>query len=259
MTRPFRRASASAIDELQASFDTALDARFSSMRAALRDPAASSPAAKTPAALRIAAAAKPGSYRAQMALGQALAGAGRQGGVRAARKGGRADPGRDRRGQPACGDGRGWPRSWATRRARSREYRALLANDHTAVDPARRLAELADKAGDEEAAALGHERVVALDPFDAQSHTGLGRIALKRKDAATATREFKVALAIGPADKATAHCDLGEAYLLAGKPADAKREALAALEIAPSFERAQDLLLKAVEGKDGKGDAEGRR
>jgi Tfp pilus assembly protein PilF len=59
-----------------------------------------------------------------------------------------------------------------------------------------------------------------------------------------------VALITGASDKASAHCDLGESYLPAGKVAEAKREALAALEIAPTFERAQDLLLKIVE-KDG--------
>ena len=51
------------------------------------------------------------------------------------------------------------------------------------------------------------------------------------------------------ADKAAAHCDLGESYLLAGMRAEAKKEALAALEIAPSFERAQELLLNAVGGQ----------
>ena len=59
-------------------------------------------------------------------------------------------------------------------------------------------------------------------------------------------REFKAALAIGPADRAAAHCDLGEAYLLANQPAEAKKEALAALEIAPTLERAQELLLRAI-------------
>ena len=96
---------------------------------------------------------------------------------------------------------------------------------------------------------LALDRVVALDPFDATAHTGLGRLALKDKDAATATREFKAALLTNVPDKAAAHCDLAEAYLVAGRPADAKKEALAALEIAPTFERAQDLLLRAVEGK----------
>ena len=37
-------------------------------------------------------------------------------------------------------------------------------------------------------------------------------------------------------------------YVVAGRAAEAKREALAALEIAPSFERAQELLLKAIDG-----------
>jgi tetratricopeptide (TPR) repeat protein len=129
-----------------------------------------------------------------------------------------------------------------------KEYQALLAHDHTALEPARRLAALASKATDEKALAVAYERIVELDPFDADGHTGLGRLALKRRDAGTAVRELKVALAIGPADRASAHCDLGEGYLLAGRPADAKREALAALEIAPSFERAQGLLLKVVDG-----------
>jgi tetratricopeptide (TPR) repeat protein len=131
-----------------------------------------------------------------------------------------------------------------------REYQALLAHDHAAIDPARRLAALADKAGDEKSSAMAYDRIVALDPFDAQAHTGAGRIAMKRGDAVLATREFRAALIAGTSDKASAHCDLGESYLLAGKVADAKREALAALEIAPTFERAQDLLLKVVE-KDG--------
>jgi Tfp pilus assembly protein PilF len=48
---------------------------------------------------------------------------------------------------------------------------------------------------------------------------------------------------------AAAHCDLGESYLLAGRKADAKKHVMAALEIAPLYDRAQDLLLKIVEGR----------
>ena len=68
-------------------------------------------------------------------------------------------------------------------------------------------------------------------------------------DHETALREFDIALATGPADTASAHADLGEAYLAAGRPADAKRQALASLEVAPLFERAQELLLRVVEAK----------
>jgi tetratricopeptide (TPR) repeat protein len=129
-----------------------------------------------------------------------------------------------------------------------KEYRALLVHDHNAIDAARRLTELAAKTGDESVLAFANDRIVELDPFDAAGHTGLGRAAIRSRDASVAIREFKVALATGPADRATAHCDLAEGYLLAGRGADAKREALAALEIAPSFERAQDLLLRAIDG-----------
>ena len=101
--------------------------------------------------------------------------------------------------------------------------------------------------------------MVALDPFDASAHTGWGRLALKKRDTAVATREFRAALLTGATDKAAAHCDLGESYLLAGLRAEAKKEALAALEIAPSFERAQELLLNAVGGAAARPQRDGER
>ena len=55
-------------------------------------------------------------------------------------------------------------------------------------------------------------------------------------------------LALEPVDHAAAHTDLAESYLKGGKRAEAKKQTLAALEIAPSYERAQDLLLKLVGG-----------
>jgi hypothetical protein len=44
-----------------------------------------------------------------------------------------------------------------------------------------------------------------------------------------------------------ARSDLGEALLATGDRVGAKTQTLEALEIAPSFERAQDLLLKLSE------------
>jgi Tfp pilus assembly protein PilF len=54
-------------------------------------------------------------------------------------------------------------------------------------------------------------------------------------------------LALNPVDRAAAHTDLAESYVAGGKRADARRQTLAALEIAPSYERAQNLLLSLVE------------
>ena len=122
------------------------------------------------------------------------------------------------------------------------------------MDAARRLAALAEKTSAQPVLMQAYERIVAIDPFDPAAHRGLGQLALKNKQPETAVREFKAALAIGPADKASAHCDLGEAYLLANRPADAKAEALAALEIAPSFDRAQELLLRSIKGSGAPGE-----
>jgi tetratricopeptide (TPR) repeat protein len=130
-----------------------------------------------------------------------------------------------------------------------KEYELFLDSDHTNIEAARRLQQIAQGASDDGALTYALTRIVALDPFDASAHVGWGRLALKRKDAGTAIREFRAALATGASDKAATHCDLGESYLLAGQKTEAKKEALAAMEIAPSYERAQELLLNASGGK----------
>ncbi len=231
---------------LQVSFDKALEEKFGTMKRALHD--ADKPVdARSIEALKAAAAARPESYVAQLALGQALAEAGDPSGYAPLQRAAVLVP-------SAVG-----PESphvlmaalaekLNDRPRAIKELEAVLAADHTNVEAARKLLELAQAAADERATVLALERVVALDPFDAAAHTEAGRLALKRRDHVVAMREFRAALQTGAADKASAHCDLGESYLLAGMKAEAKREALAALEIAPSFERAQELLLNAVGG-----------
>ncbi len=232
------------LEQLQSSFDKALDARFGALRAALRDTGPTLPAGDL-ASLRLAASSRPGSYAAQLALGQALAAAGDRAAFEPLEKAAALVP-------VAIGDDS--PHAVMARLAEQlgdapraiKEYEALLAQDHTVIEPARRLAALAEKASAPAPTLLAYNRVVDIDPFDAPAHTALGRISLERHDAAVAVREFRAALAIGPVDRAGAHCDLGEAYLAANQPAEAKKEALAALEIAPTFERAQELLLRSI-------------
>jgi cellulose synthase operon protein C len=237
------------IETLQGTFDAMLEQRFASIRAALRETGKPGQAGDDDdlAALKAAAQQRPGSYRAQLRLGATLAKAGDKAAFEPLEKAAALVPAAIGEDSPHAIMGRLAEQLGDTKRAMA-EYQALLSRDGTAIEAARRLADLATKAGDQQLAAQAHERIVELDPFDASSHSVLGRAALRAKAAPLALREFRVALAIGPPDRATAHCDLAEGYLLAGRPADAKREALAALEIAPSFERAQDLLLKAIDG-----------
>jgi len=88
------------------------------------------------------------------------------------------------------------------------------------------------------------KRVVSVDPFDGQAHSVLGRMALTGGDTPEAIRLFRVALAAKPLDKAGAHADLAEALLKAGQRDEARKQVMEALMIAPTFSRAQDLLLK---------------
>jgi tetratricopeptide (TPR) repeat protein len=124
---------------------------------------------------------------------------------------------------------------------------AVLKVDHADVDAARTLIKLMGQAPPAQLE-NAYQRLVDVDPFEASAHAGLGRLALQRRDATTAVKAFRTTLALNPSDRAAAQVDLGEAYLLAKRPADAKAQALAALEVAPSFERAQELLLKVVDG-----------
>jgi tetratricopeptide (TPR) repeat protein len=236
------------LNGLQGSFDKAIEDRFGAMRRALHD--SEKPVdASSLEALKAAAAAKPENYIAQLALGQALAAAGDPSGFAPLQRAAVLVPSAIGPESPHAlmaalaeklGD-----------KARAmKEYEALIATDHTNVVAARALGTLAEASGDERVMAVAVSRIVALDPFDASAHTRWGRIALKRRDHAVAMREFKAAINTGATDKAAAHCDLGESYLLAGMRAEAKKEALAALEIAPSFERAQELLLNSVGGTE---------
>ena len=121
----------------------------------------------------------------------------------------------------------------------------ILAREGSHVEAARQLAALLDGAGDHARAAKAWARVAEIDPFDA---TELGRQALDSRDAESASRWFRAALAAGPSDRAAAHCDLAESYLAVGQSPQAKRQVLAALEVAPTYARAQDLLLAIVDG-----------
>ena len=117
------------------------------------------------------------------------------------------------------------------------------------IEAARRLVALARRLGDRSALALAYERIVTLDPFDSATHSAFGRLAWEQRDVATAVREFQAAIDAGPVDPVPARCDLAEALMAAGQRTEAKQAVLAALEIAPTFERAQQLLLRIVGGK----------
>jgi len=244
-----RKASGSGLADLQAAFDARLEQRYGALGRALRAPEGVAIRGATPAEWQALAAQYRGSYPAQMAAGDGLAAAGaREAAIAAYERAATLVPiavgpnsPRARIAELAARGG-DFPRAL-------RELSSLVAADHTNIEAARQLTQVAKRLGDSAATALAYQRIVVIDPFDSAAHSALGRIAIDRRDAALATREFRAALAAGPVDPAPAHCDLSEALLLGGQKAEARKQVLAALEIAPTYARAQELLLKIVDGK----------
>jgi tetratricopeptide (TPR) repeat protein len=235
------------IDDLQGSFDAFLGTRFGPLRQALKAPDDFTPDLPVDR-IKAVAAAHPDSYPVQMALGRALRQTDPAAAIAAFERAAALVPMSIGAESPymqivevamAGGD---------TAKA-AEALEKLTEQDHTDIDSARQLAGLTDPAKDGPRHRVALQRVVAVDPFDAPAHTTLGRMALASGQTAEAIKMFRVAIAAGPIDRASAHADLAEALFAAGQRDEAKRAALAALEIAPTFERAQDLLLKLVEGR----------
>jgi tetratricopeptide (TPR) repeat protein len=88
------------------------------------------------------------------------------------------------------------------------------------------------------------ERAIYISPFDMGLHTRLANLYAEVSEWGKAIRERKAVLALDPVDRADALYQLALAYFQSGDLANARRTVLRALEDAPSFERAQDLLLE---------------
>jgi tetratricopeptide (TPR) repeat protein len=236
------------LEGLQGSFDAALEKKFGALRKAMALPSGGLPqGGDRLASLKLLAAANPGSYPVLLALGDAQASAGDvDAAMQTLEKAAVLVP-------VATGkeSARGMLAELALQKGDKtramKELVLLLDHDHTDVEAARQLAALAEGASDEALMWRAYERIIALDPFDGPHHSAYGRLALKRGQVEIAQREFRAALAGNPVDLAGAHCDLAESYLAGSRPADAKTQVLAALEVAPTFARAQELLLRLVD------------
>jgi tetratricopeptide (TPR) repeat protein len=196
--------------------------------------------------VKAVASANPDSFPAQMLLGQALAGSNPDAAIAAFEKAAELVPNAPGDDNPhAAIAGLALKKGDKVRAARALE--SLIAYNHTDVASARQLVTLLDP---KETARLQSalKRVVSVDPFDGAAHGSLGRLAMNGGDTAEAIRLFRVALASKPLDKAGAHADLAEALLKAGQRDEARKQVMEALLIAPTFTRAQDLLLKLAEG-----------
>jgi len=234
------------IDQVQTGLDAAFDRDFGPLRRALKKvDVPQNAAAEQLAAM---AQANPESFAIHMRLADARRKSGdTAGAIRSLEQAAQLLPGIQGKQNPNLAIAEIALQSGNTMRA-IQALDAFLKVDGNDVDAARQRAQLLEPLGDAPRTAAAYLRVIDADPFDSHAQTMVGRAAFQRKDAPVAIRAFRAALAAKPADVAVAHYDLAQAYLLGGQSAEAKRETLAALEVAPSFEPAQDLLLKIVGG-----------
>ncbi len=130
--------------------------------------------------------------------------------------------------------------------AAAQQLAGLVSRDGKNYHAAMQLKKLAQGLGERRLLQQALEAIVQINPYLQEVHQKLGRIYLQERKPQQAVREFEVLLALKPLDRAGAHCDLAEAYLAAGRPRLAHRHALRALEVAPTYSRAQQLLLQTA-------------
>jgi tetratricopeptide (TPR) repeat protein len=90
------------------------------------------------------------------------------------------------------------------------------------------------------------EEVLYADTLNPEVHRLLGSLYLQLGRGAEAAEEYRVLLELSPLDTADAHYRLARALDLAGDKAQARRQVLLALEIAPGYRDAQKFLLELV-------------
>jgi tetratricopeptide (TPR) repeat protein len=120
---------------------------------------------------------------------------------------------------------------------------SLLKHDETNLKALGRLADLRQRQGDRARALEALRLGFYVAPFEPAAHARAGELYLETRDAALALASFQAALALRPPNAAEANYNVARAYHALGRTAEAKRSVLRALEAAPSYEKAQELLL----------------
>ncbi len=114
----------------------------------------------------------------------------------------------------------------------------------TNVAALKKLAEWEQKAGNAKQARMALAKLIYIYPEDEETHRRLGTLLLDAGDAEGAVREGKALLALKPADAAESHYELAKALKAARRLSEAKDQVVMALEAAPGYKPAQQLLLQ---------------
>ena len=130
-------------------------------------------------------------------------------------------------------------------------YRALVALNESHYEARVALAGLL-RGGDEAGAAEVLRHLAYIHPYEITDHEHLAALMEEVGDLDGAVLERRAVLALRPVDRAEAHYQVARLLHLKGDRAAARGAVLAALEIAPNYEEALDLLLELRRGGAGR-------
>lgn len=124
------------------------------------------------------------------------------------------------------------------------ELQAMTSINEDAYKANRELATLQAATGNKAAAAAALDRAMYIFPQESEAHQQLAELAQATGDQVTRIRERQALLALDPSDRVEALYQLALAFADAGQRENARRPLLEALELAPNFEKGQELLLR---------------
>ena len=124
------------------------------------------------------------------------------------------------------------------------ELEALVAVNASDFEALKQLGQWLKESGKPDRAMPVLENALYVYPFDADVHRLLAEVGSSQGKLDVALREYQAVLALGPPDPASAHFNVANVLFELGRRSEAKQQVLAALEIAPGFQPAQELLLK---------------
>ncbi|KAA3658370.1 MAG: tetratricopeptide repeat protein [Calditrichaeota bacterium] len=124
-------------------------------------------------------------------------------------------------------------------------FKKLTSRNGESFAANKKLVTIAKETNDDELLAFACNNLVEIYPYDIDIHKTWGQVLLKNGKYKNAVREFEIELALQPGDLADTHYRLARGYLGLGKKSKAKRHALQALEIAPTFQPAQQILIRS--------------
>jgi cellulose synthase operon protein C len=127
------------------------------------------------------------------------------------------------------------------------QLETLLSNQQHDYDSAMVLANVALERGELVEAEYYIARALAVDPYKLEVHRSAAALAEAGGNTADAVREHEILVNLDVNDPVEARTNLAQAYLSNGQSPEARMNILRALEVAPTYQRAQRVLLESIE------------